>query len=62
MNKQEGFNEKMWLTDADQPEIRRLYAQAVKERKHHFVYKGDGVLTNYAKYLIEYWDMQKPKK
>jgi hypothetical protein len=35
-------------------ELKRLYNKAVKEGKEIFIYNGQEVLVDYAKYLIQY--------
>ena len=35
-------------------ELKNLYAQAVKDKKEQFVFKGKDFLTDYAKYVIEW--------
>lgn len=42
------------VTTKDLKPLKKLYEQAVKDKKDFFVYKGQEVITTYAKYLIEY--------
>ena len=42
------------------PQFKKAYDVAVKEKKEVFIFKGIEVLTSYAKYVIEYFDMTKP--
>jgi hypothetical protein len=42
----------------DYLELKRLYKKTVDEKKEMFVWKGQDILTQYAKYLIEYLEMQ----
>jgi hypothetical protein len=37
-------------------ELKELYKQAVEENKESFIFQDQEVLTNYAKYLIEYME------
>lgn len=50
------------ITEDDIPKIRRLYRKALKEKKKQFVYQGHDILTDYAKYLLEYFDMMTQKR
>ena len=36
--------------------LKRAYGKAVKENKKQFVFQGKDILTDYAKYLIQYLD------
>lgn len=39
-------------------EFKRLYNQAVIDKKEQFLFEGHEVLVSYAKYMIEYLDGQ----
>lgn len=41
------------LTQKGYRDFKRLYTQAVNSGKEEFKYKGQTVLTSYAKYVIE---------
>lgn len=43
-------------------QLRKAYNKAVEEKKDSFVFQGDEFVTSYAKYLLEYLDMQFGKK
>lgn len=51
--------EQGYLVLDDYPKIKRLYNKAVKEDEEIFTYKGQEILTQYAKYLLEYMEMMK---
>jgi len=48
-----------YFTEKDVPKLRRLYNKALKEEKEEFVYESTELVTDYAKYLLEYFDMMK---
>ena len=39
---------------SDVPSLQRLYKKAIEEKKESFMFKGTEVLTDYAKYVLEY--------
>ena len=41
------------ITHKDLKPLKTAYQKAVKEKKDFFLYKGQEVVTTYAKYLIE---------
>jgi hypothetical protein len=41
--------------------FRKAYESAVKANKDSFTFDGNEFVTNYAKYLLEYLDMQMGK-
>lgn len=41
------------VTQKDLKPLKAAYQKAVKEKKDFFLYKGQEVITTYAKYLIE---------
>ena len=43
-------------TEENYKEFKKLYEKAVEEKKDMFIYQEQDVLTNFAKYLIEYHD------
>ena len=43
-----------FITEENYQEFRKLYEKAVKEKQDMFIYQGQDILTNFAKYLIEY--------
>jgi hypothetical protein len=43
---------------SDLPKLKRLYNKAVRDKKAEFQFKGNTVLTEYAKYVIEYLEMK----
>lgn len=47
------------VTLKDLPSLKKQYIQAVKDGKEFFKYKEGELVTSYAKYLIEYLQMQK---
>lgn len=36
--------------------LKKLYAKAVLNNQEQFMYKGQPILTSYAKYVIEYYE------
>jgi len=38
--------------------FRKEYKKAVKENKKIFYFNGQEILTDYAKYLLEYYDLK----
>ena len=48
----------MNLTKNELKELRVGYKNAVKEGLEQFPFRGDIILTSYAKYLLEYIDSQ----
>lgn len=51
-----GFEKPSGLTLdlSDMPSLQRLYKKALEEKKESFMFKGAEVLTDYAKYVLEY--------
>lgn len=45
------------ITMTDIPHFKEAYDVALKEEKEVFLFKGSEVLTAYAKYVIEYFDI-----
>jgi len=43
-------------------ELKKLYKNAVENEEETFMFKGELLLTSYAKYLIEYIDISIKKK
>ena len=43
-------------------QLKQLYAQAEKKGDSEFVFEGKTLVTNFAKYLIEYLELQKLDK
>ena len=43
-------------------EFKKLYDEAIKSDNKYFLYKGQMILTAYAKYIIEYLTSQTNKK
>jgi hypothetical protein len=39
-------------------DLKRLYFIALEEKQEVFVYQGQQILTDYAKYLIQYLEME----
>ena len=39
-------------------EFKKIYLEAVKKNREHYIWDGQEVLTSYAKYLIEYAENQ----
>lgn len=52
------MNYKTILID-EYPAIKKLYEKAVRDGEEVFQYKGQDILTSYAKYLLEYMEMIK---
>lgn len=50
------------ITPSDFEDLKLLYADAVKNNKNEFTFKGKAILTSYAKYLIEYLTSKFSKK
>lgn len=46
------------VTQKDIKPLKVAYNKAVKEGKDFFVYRGQEVVTTYAKYLLEYLESQ----
>lgn len=46
------------VTHKDLKPLKTAYQKAVKEKKDFFLYKGQEVVTTYAKYLIEYLELK----
>ncbi len=46
------------ITHKDLKPLKAAYQKAVKEKKDFFLYKGQEVVTTYAKYLIEYLELK----
>jgi len=44
------------ITEPEVRQLRRLYNKAVKENQEQFEFKGQALLVDYAKYLLEYLD------
>jgi len=44
----------MTIMPEDMIELERLYNEAVEEKKESFIVDGQEILTQFAKYLIEY--------
>ncbi len=42
------------ITHAQFNELKKLYAKAVKDKAKSFEFLGNELLTDYAKYLIQY--------
>lgn len=59
-----GFEKPSGLTLelSDMPALKRAYNRAIEEKKETFQFKGAEVLTDYAKYVLEYAaTFRKPK-
>lgn len=41
------------------PELKRAYARAIRNKQETFTFNGAEVVTNYGKYLIEYFEAKK---
>lgn len=50
------------LSFGDLPKLKKEYKKAVAEGKESFTFKGGELLTDFAKYCIEYLEGLKPKK
>ena len=48
----------MYFDQATRKSLKKAYAKAQKERAESFNFYGQEILTRYAKYLLEYFDMQ----
>ena len=48
----------MNLNKKDVLQLRRLYKDAVDNGEEQFTFRGNIILTKYAKYLLEYVDSQ----
>ncbi len=44
----------MYVMPEDIEELEKLYNEALDSKKEVFKFKGKDLLTNYAKYLLEY--------
>jgi len=44
----------LMLDLSDIPSLRRHYSKAVADKKEQFWFKGVEILTDYAKYVLEY--------
>lgn len=47
------------INDEEVKILKLLYQQALEEESGSFIFQGKELLTNYAKYLIEYLQTQK---
>lgn len=47
-----------YITANNYPAFKAAYEKAVKEEKGIFVFEEQEVLTNYAKYLVEYVELK----
>lgn len=47
------------LTDENYPEFKKLYNDAVENNRSQFTFEGACIITGYAKYLIEYIELNK---
>ena len=50
---------KQYVTLSELPKLKRAFNKAVKANKEIFKFKGEEILTSYAKYLIEYMESLK---
>ena len=48
----------MYFDQATRKSLKKAYAKAQKENVESFNFYGQEILTRYAKYLLEYLDMQ----
>jgi len=48
----------MEFTKAKLIKLKRAYTNAVKDKKDIFTFEGAELVTGYAKYLIEYLEME----
>ena len=48
----------MLINEANRRQLKKAYNKAVKDGAESFILNGDEILTRYAKYLLEYFDMQ----
>ena len=44
----------MVITEPEARQLKKLYNKAVKENRPQFEFKGQILVTGYAKYLLEY--------
>jgi ribosomal protein S17E len=51
----------MEFTPEQKSQFRKAYAKAVKANQEQFTFEDQDVLTKFAGYLTEYWDMKKEK-
>lgn len=54
-------NGNKYITITDLPKFKKSYDKTVREGKKIFSYEGSEILTTYAKYLIEYMELNKKK-
>lgn len=50
------------ITSENYPVFRKAFKQALKDQAETFVFKGQEVLTVYAKYVVDYFDLTKADK
>lgn len=48
-------------TEEDYKQFKRLYDNALSKSKDVFIWNGHQVLTMYAKYVLEYYELKNPK-
>jgi len=46
------------INETNRRQLKKAYNKAVKDGAESFILNGDEILTRYAKYLLEYFDMQ----
>lgn len=46
------------VTIKDLPALKKAYKKAVEKNKDYFVYRDSEFITSYAKYLIEFLEME----
>lgn len=51
-------DKRKYIKLVDYPEIKRLYDEAVKDQKTVFIWDGYEMLTSYAKFLLQYLEIQ----
>ena len=52
------MNGEILFTEKDLKELKRKYAEAMKSGSESFEFRGHPLLVSYAKYLIEYLEIQ----
>lgn len=56
------MNQEDYIDGSEIKSLKAAYQKAVDENREMFVYKGHELLTQYAKYLIEYLELNNQNK
>lgn len=50
------------ITKKNYSKFKKAYVKALKDEKIGFLFEGRMVLTSYARYVIEYWELRNKSK